>query len=106
MGKLISFSGIDGAGKSTQIKILKESIKVSAESGTSGSQETSVDAKIEGPEKDFEIAFNYRFLENVLQVVEGSDINMKFSTPDAPGVFLDSANEKFLHLIMPVKLNS
>jgi DNA polymerase-3 subunit beta len=48
-----------------KLKILKDSIKISGESGQAGSQETEIDAKIEngGPETSsgkFEIAFNYR----------------------------------------------
>jgi DNA polymerase-3 subunit beta len=87
-----------------KIKVLKDSIKVSAESGTAGSQETSVDAKVESGEKDFEIAFNYRFVEEFLHSVSGEEVKMKFSTVSAPGVFTDTSDSSYLHLIMPVKV--
>ncbi|MGA3291657.1 MAG: DNA polymerase III subunit beta [Candidatus Microgenomates bacterium] len=89
-----------------KIKILKDSIKVSAESSAAGSQDTKVDAKIEGsiPEEGFEIAFNYRFLEDFLHSVTGEEIKMEFSGVASPGVFTDSIDPNYLHLIMPVKI--
>jgi DNA polymerase-3 subunit beta len=89
-----------------KIKVLKESIKVSAESGSAGSQDTSVDAKVEntGPDKDFEISFNFRYLEDFLHSVTGEEIQMEFSGVDKPGVFADTADTNYLHLIMPVKV--
>ncbi len=89
-----------------KIKVLKESIKISAESGQAGSQETKVDAKIEGstPIDGFEIAFNFRYLEDFLHSVVGEEIKMEFSGVASPGVFTDSTDQNYLHLIMPVKI--
>jgi DNA polymerase-3 subunit beta len=87
-----------------KIKILKDSINVSAESSAAGSQETKVDAKIESSEKDFEIAFNYRFVEEFLHSVSGEEVKMEFSGVSSPGVFTDTSNSSYLHLIMPVKV--
>jgi len=89
-----------------KIKILKDSLNVSAESSAAGSQETKVDAKVEGQEKDFEIAFNYRFVEDFIHSVVGEEIKMEFSTVSAPGVFTDTTDSTYLHLIMPVKIQS
>ena len=87
-----------------KIRVLKDIINVSAESGTAGSQETRVDAKIESSEKDFEIAFNYRFIEEFLHSVSGEEVKMEFSSVSAPGVFTDTSDSSYLHLIMPVKV--
>jgi DNA polymerase-3 subunit beta len=89
-----------------KLKVLKDSVKVSAESGAAGSQEMKVDAKIEGstPVDGFEIAFNYRFLEDFLHSVTGEEIKMEFSGVAASGVFTDSTDQNYLHLIMPVKI--
>jgi DNA polymerase-3 subunit beta len=89
-----------------KIKILRDSINVSAESGTAGNQETKVDAKVESAEKSFEIAFNYRFVEEFLHSVSGEEVGMEFSSVSAPGVFTDTSDDKYLHLIMPVKVQS
>lgn len=92
-----------------KIKILKDSLKVSAESGQAGSQETKVDAKVEGEASDinsgkFEIAFNYRYLEDFLHSVVGEEVEMNFLNPTAAGVFRDTSDSDYLHLIMPVRV--
>lgn len=86
-----------------KLKLFKDSVKVLAESGSSGSQETDVEAKTEGDIKDFEIAFNYRFLEEFLHSVTGDEVKMEFTTMDKAGVFTDSSDKNYLHLIMPVR---
>ena len=89
-----------------KIKILKDSVKFSAESSAAGSQETSIDAKVESTEKDFETAFNYRFLEDFAHSVVGEEMKMEFSGPSSAGVFTDSGDTGYLHLIMPVKIQT
>jgi DNA polymerase-3 subunit beta len=87
-----------------EIKVLKETVELSAESQLAGSQETQVEAKVEGSGKDFEISFNYRFLEEFLHAAKGEEVQMEFSTSSAPGVFIDPKDPSFLHLIMPVRI--
>lgn len=92
-----------------KIKIFKDSIKVSAESSTAGSQEAKIDAKIESDISEtnngkFEIAFNYRYLEEFIHSVKGEEICMEFLNPTSAGVFKDTTDSEYLHLIMPVKI--
>jgi DNA polymerase-3 subunit beta len=87
-----------------KIKVLKDSINVSAESSAAGSQDTKVDARVESSEKSFEISFNYRFVEEFLHSVSGEEVKMEFSSVSAPGVFTDTSDTSYLHLIMPVKV--
>jgi DNA polymerase III subunit beta len=94
-----------------KIKLAKDFVNVLAESGNSGSQETKVDAKISGYSEidsgsasKFEVAFNYRFLEEFLHSVSGEEVLIEFTTTDKAGVFKDSSDPNFLHLIMPVKI--
>lgn len=93
-----------------KIKILKDSIKLFAESSQAGNQETKVEAKVDPtpPEasrgEGFEIAFNYKFLEDFLGSVAGEEVKMEFSGVDKPGVFTDPIDSNYLHLIMPVKI--
>ena len=93
------------------MKLTKDSVKVLAESSSSGSQETQVEAKIEGEVSEinsgkFEISFNYRFLEEFLHSVVGDEVKMEFTTMDKAGVFTDSSDSEYLHLIMPVRVQS
>ncbi|MCX6706057.1 MAG: DNA polymerase III subunit beta [Candidatus Woesebacteria bacterium] len=92
-----------------KIKIMKDSIKLSAESSQVGNQETVIDAKIntEGPELvEGEISFNYKFLEDFLRAVTGEEVVMEFNNASSPGVFTDPKDPNFLHLIMPVKVQT
>lgn len=101
--KLASIFARDAANV-VKIKVLKESLKIVAESSQSGSQETKVDAKIEGATPDFEISFNFRFLDEFAHSVKGEEIKMEFSGTNAAGIFTDSSDSKYLHLIMPVRV--
>jgi DNA polymerase-3 subunit beta len=89
-----------------KIKILKGAVNVLAESSQAGNQEMKVDAKIEGESKDFEISFNFKFLEDFLDSVKGEEIKMEFVSTDKAGIFLDTSDKDYLHLIMPVRVQS
>ncbi len=87
-----------------KIKLNKDSLSIKAESSTSGEGESSVEAKVEGDVKDFEIAFNFRFLEEFIHSCGSTDIQMEFIDGDSAGIFRDSGDLDYLHLIMPVKI--
>ncbi|MFC1625576.1 DNA polymerase III subunit beta [Patescibacteria group bacterium] len=103
--KLASIFAKDAA-NILKIKLFLSSIKVSAESSQSGSQSTKVEAKIEGniSKEGFEIAFNYKFLEDFLHAVGDEEINIEFSNTTSPGVFTKATDPSYLHLIMPVRV--
>ncbi|KKQ97975.1 MAG: polymerase III subunit beta protein [Candidatus Woesebacteria bacterium GW2011_GWB1_39_12] len=106
--KLASVFARDAANV-VKLVIDKDFIKISAEGGQ-GSQTTKIEAKVDGNGKtdneEFIIAFNYRFLEDFLNAVKGDDIQLEFSDPNAPALFLDPKDANFLHIIMPVRLQS
>lgn len=83
------------------LHIGENSLKVSAQSPASGTAEASIEARVEGPELD--IPYNYRFIEEFLNVVKGKNIVMKFNAVTSVGAFLDADDQNYLHLIMPVK---
>ena len=99
--KLASVFARDSA-NIVKIKIMKDSIKLSAESSQVGNQETTLDAKVEGEPVD--ISFNYKFLEDFLRAAIGEEVIMEFNNASSPGVFTDPKDANFLHLIMPVKI--
>ena len=84
----------------------KDDLQLLAESSSSGSQKTKIEATVESTsgEGGFEIAFNYRFLEDFIKAVKGEEVNMGFSNANSPGVFTDPKDPDYLHLIMPVKI--
>ena len=77
-------------------------VEVSATSAETGSNETTVDATIEGD--PVEIAFNVRFLVDVLSVIDTPNVALETSGPSAPGVLRPVGKEDFLHVIMPMHL--
>lgn len=94
--------------------IVKEkTLKLVAESSQSGSQENSVDVKVDmesedvlGEKGEFVIAFNCEFVENYLNSIDGKNIELGFNDANSPGMFLDTEDKNLIHLIMPVRLQS
>jgi DNA polymerase-3 subunit beta len=104
--RVVKLSSVFAKDSANIIKVLvkKDSIVVSAESSQSGSQKTELDAKVEG--KELEIAFNFRFVEDLLHAIKGESVNIAFSNSNAPGVFTDPQDDSFIHLIMPVRIQA
>lgn len=53
---------------------------------------------------DQRIAFNYKFLLDLLSHIEAKNIEIDILRPDAPVVFRIEGREDFLHVIMPVRI--
>ncbi|NIM95526.1 MAG: DNA polymerase III subunit beta [Anaerolineales bacterium] len=77
-------------------------MQISATSAETGSNETTVDATVEG--EPIEIAFNVRFLVDVLGVIDNPNVSLETSTPSSPGVIRPVGREDFLHVVMPMHL--
>jgi DNA polymerase-3 subunit beta len=77
-------------------------IEVSATSAETGSNETTVDATIEG--EAVEIAFNVRFLVDVLSAVDTPNVALETTSSSSPGVIRPVGRDDFLHVIMPMHL--
>ena len=92
-----------------KLNVGKEGLEVTAESQRSGNQKTVIDTKIEGEvsgKEAFTIAFNYKFLEDFLNSVKSDDLMIGLNDPNSPGVFIDIKEKDYLHIIMPVRLQS
>ncbi|HWA52295.1 MAG TPA: DNA polymerase III subunit beta [Patescibacteria group bacterium] len=79
------------------------SLTVTSE-GKAGNEKGSIEAEIKGP--SLEVLFNYKFVEDFLNNAEGDSVEMKLTDAVSPVIFVDSKNENFLHLIMPVRVQS
>jgi DNA polymerase-3 subunit beta len=77
-------------------------MEISAASEETGSNDSKVDATVEG--NAILIAFNVRFLREVLDVVKSSEVALETTAAAAPGVVRPIGNEDFLHVIMPMHL--
>ncbi|MDX1437680.1 MAG: DNA polymerase III subunit beta, partial [Anaerolineales bacterium] len=77
-------------------------VEISAQSEQSGSNETFVDATVEGD--PILIAFNVRYLREVLDVIGSPDVALETSAPASPGVIRPVGDDSFTHVIMPMHL--
>lgn len=84
--------------------VLKGKIVVSANTPSVGENTIEVEAKTEGEEN--EIAFNARYLLDILSNVEEEGIVFEMTGPLNPGVFKIENDNSFLHLIMPIRVQA
>ncbi len=78
------------------------SVEIFAQSEETGSNETVVAATIEGI--GLLIAFNVKYLREVLEVVKTPNIALETSAPNAPGMIRPVGDDNFMHVIMPMHL--
>ena len=77
-------------------------VEFSTQSEEMGSGEVVVDANIEGPE--LLIAFNVRYLSEVLEVMGAPNTVLETNANNTPGLVSPVGDESFRHVIMPMHL--
>ncbi len=77
-------------------------VEFSTQSEEMGSGEVMVDANIEGPE--LLIAFNVRYLSEVLEVVGTPNAVLETNQNNTPGMISPVGDESFKHVVMPMHL--
>jgi DNA polymerase-3 subunit beta len=77
-------------------------VEISGQSEETGFNQTVIDANIEG--NPLLIAFNVRFLREVLDVVKTPNVILETNIETTPGVFRPAGDDNFLHVIMPMHL--
>jgi DNA polymerase-3 subunit beta len=85
-----------------RIKTEAGEISISANTSEVGSSEASVSAEIEGA--DIQIAFNSRYLLDVLGLVGSDKVAMGFNGPLSPGVVKPAGKDDYTYVIMPVRV--
>ena len=83
-------------------------VEISGQSDETGSNQNVVDASIEGPA--LLIAFNVRFLREVLDVIKTPNVALETTADTSPGVVRpvggQAEDSEFLHVIMPMHLGN
>jgi DNA polymerase-3 subunit beta len=77
-------------------------VEISAQSEETGSNETVIAATIDGV--GLLIAFNVKYMREVLEVIKSPNVALETSASNAPGVIRPVGDENFLHVIMPMHL--
>ncbi|HEX9027977.1 MAG TPA: DNA polymerase III subunit beta [Anaerolineales bacterium] len=79
-------------------------VEISGQSEETGYNQNIVDASIEGPH--LLIAFNVKFLREVLDVIKTPNVALETTSDTSPGVVRPVGEENYLHVIMPMHLGS
>ena len=82
-----------GTGKSGELAI-------SARSEEIGDDEGKIDAVVEGAEA--KIAFNGKYLTDVLGVLKESQVALETTSPSSPGVLRPVGSDNYVHVVMPM----
>ncbi|HJN92626.1 MAG TPA: DNA polymerase III subunit beta [Dehalococcoidia bacterium] len=88
--RLVMTSGDGGPGQMT----------LSARAEEQGEHQGEMDTAVDGEEA--KIAFNSRYLQDVLQVLGAGQVALESTGPSNPGVFRPVGRENYVHVIMPM----
>ncbi|HEY6057492.1 MAG TPA: DNA polymerase III subunit beta [Candidatus Limnocylindrales bacterium] len=96
---------------SSSANIVKLQVGIDGETGLTvsanaeiGDNEGRVEAAVEGDGTT--IAFNARYLTDVLQNVDTEQFALELNGPLSPGVFRPVGDERYVHVVMPVRTTS
>jgi DNA polymerase-3 subunit beta len=75
-------------------------LTISARAEEIGDNRGEIDATVEG--EAAKIAFNSRYLQEVLQVLDSTQVALETSSPRSPGVLRPLGQENYVHVVMPM----
>ncbi len=78
-------------------------MEISAHSEQTGSSEVMVDASVDGV--PLLVAFNVRFLREVLEVVKADNVWLETNAANTPGLIRPQGDDHFKHIIMPMHIS-
>ena len=106
MERAVKTSSVFARESANVIKFLikKEKIIIAANAPLVGENTVEIEAKTQGEEN--EIAFNAKYVTDFLSNTKGGEILLQITGPLSPGVFKIKDDESFLHIIMPIRIQS
>ena len=84
-------------------ELMNGRITLMATSAELGDNVAEVDASIEGD--PLEIAFNAKYLIDVLSIIDSPQVALETSAASSPGVLRPIGDENFIHVIMPMHIS-
>ena len=78
----------------------RSKLTISAKAEEIGEHTEDVDATIEG--NDAKIAFNSKYVIDVLEVLLSDDIALEVTSPSSPGVIRPVGDDRYVHVVMPM----
>ena len=82
------------------VDITPGKLSVSARSEEVGEDTGEIDAIVHGDEA--KIAFNGKYLTDLLSVIKEQQLSIEVATPSSPGVFKPAGSDNYIHVIMPM----
>jgi len=73
---------------------------ISARAEEIGDHRGELDAVVEG--EPAKVAFNSKYLQDVLQVLDCGQVALETTSPSSPGVFRPVGTENYVHVVMPM----
>jgi len=84
------------------VEAVKGRVEISPKGAGKNNNYAEVEGLVEGD--DQRVAFNCRFLIDLLNHVDGEVVKIEILRPDAPVLFRDESRKNFFHIIMPVRM--
>lgn len=100
--KMSSLFAKDSANNNLKVSIEKDKVIVSSAASQAGSSKSTVAAATEGDK--IEIAFNARYLLDVLNVLNDDQVDLKFNDNTSAGVVASKKDKDYVYIIMPLKV--
>ena len=75
-------------------------LTISARAEEIGDHRGDLDVKLEG--ESSKIAFNSRYLQDVLSVLDTQQVVLETTNPSSPGVIRPLGDERYVHVVMPM----
>jgi DNA polymerase-3 subunit beta len=97
--KMASIFARDGSGI-VRLVMTPGKITVSSKSEELGEDMGELDATVEGEEA--KIAFNGRYLTDVLSVLKEQQVTLETTNPSSPGVLRPVGTDSYVHVVMPM----
>ncbi|PZC43175.1 MAG: DNA polymerase-3 subunit beta [Chloroflexi bacterium] len=77
-------------------------LMISSRAEEIGESEGEVDATVESGSNDMKIAFNARYLSDVLEVLGQGNVVLETTSPSSPGVIKAEGTDNYIHVVMPM----
>jgi DNA polymerase-3 subunit beta len=91
--------------KNNEIKLKfnpqKGEVEITSENPEFGSYSSFLKGKIEG--KPFTISFNYRFLLEGVEQIEGKEFSLRITNEEGPALIKSAEKEDFFYILMPIR---
>ncbi|HWP36311.1 MAG TPA: DNA polymerase III subunit beta, partial [Gemmatimonadales bacterium] len=75
-------------------------LTISARAEEAGENVVELDVAVEGQEA--KIAFNNKYLQDVLNEIDAEQVAIQTETPSSPGVFVPTGRDDYTHVVMPM----